>query len=44
MLKVPATAPVHPGRLDPDVEPITKPFTYESLCRKIRTLLDATRK
>jgi hypothetical protein len=27
-------------RLDPDVELISKPFTYESLGRKIRALLD----
>jgi signal transduction histidine kinase/CheY-like chemotaxis protein len=36
-----ANAIVHHGRLDPDVELISKPFTYESLGRKIRTLLDA---
>jgi len=35
-----ANAIVHHGRLDPDVELISKPFTYESLGRKIRTLLD----
>jgi len=38
-----ANAIVHHGRLDPDVELISKPFTYESLGRKIRTLLDAKR-
>ena len=31
-----ANAIVHHGRLDPDVELISKPFTYESLGRKIR--------
>ena len=36
-----ANAIVHHGRLDPDVELISKPFTYESLGRKIRTILDA---
>jgi CheY-like chemotaxis protein len=36
-----ANAIVHHGRLDPDVELISKPFTYESLGRKIRKLLDA---
>jgi len=36
-----ANAIVHHGRLDPDVELISKPFTYESLGRKIRMLLDA---
>jgi two-component SAPR family response regulator len=34
-----ANAIVHHGRLDPDVELISKPFTYESLGRKIRTIL-----
>jgi signal transduction histidine kinase len=38
-----ANAIVHHGRLDPDVELITKPFTYESLGRKIRAILDAKR-
>jgi CheY-like chemotaxis protein len=38
-----ANAIVHHGRLDPDVELISKPFTYESLGRKIRTLLDGKR-
>jgi signal transduction histidine kinase/CheY-like chemotaxis protein len=37
-----ANAIVHHGRLDPGVELISKPFTYETLGRKIRTLLDAT--
>jgi signal transduction histidine kinase len=35
-----ANAIVHHGRLDPDVELISKPFTYESLGRKIRAILD----
>ncbi len=35
-----ANAIVHHGRLDPDVELISKPFTYDSLGRKIRALLD----
>ncbi len=35
-----ANAIVHHGRLDPDVELISKPFTYETLGRKIRTILD----
>ena len=39
-----ANAIVHHGRLDPDVELISKPFTYESLGRKLRTILDAKRK
>ena len=30
----------HPGRLDPDVQLLTKPFTYESLTRKVRQVLD----
>ena len=38
-----ANAIVHHGRLDPDVELISKPFTYKSLGRKIRALLDAKR-
>jgi CheY-like chemotaxis protein len=36
-----ANAIVHHGRLDRDVALISKPFTYESLGRKIRALLDA---
>jgi signal transduction histidine kinase len=36
-----ANAIVHHGRVDPDVELITKPFSYETLAGKIRALLDA---
>ena len=32
---------IHQGRLDPDVELLTKPFTYEILVRKVRQVLDA---
>jgi PAS domain S-box-containing protein len=32
---------VHHGRLDPDVELLAKPFTYEALAAKIRKILDA---
>jgi signal transduction histidine kinase len=38
-----ANAIVHHGRLDHDVELISKPFTNETLGRKIRTILDAKR-
>ncbi|RHW17377.1 PAS domain S-box protein [Sphingomonas gilva] len=31
---------VHAGRLDPGVEIINKPFTYEALAQKIRDMLD----
>lgn len=31
---------VHHGRLDPGVELIVKPYTYEALARKIRAMLD----
>jgi CheY-like chemotaxis protein len=34
---------VHGGRLDPGVQLITKPFTYEALASKLRDLLDAHR-
>jgi two-component system NtrC family sensor kinase len=30
---------IHQGRLDPDVELLTKPFTADALVRKIRQLL-----
>jgi signal transduction histidine kinase/FixJ family two-component response regulator len=32
---------VHEGRLDPGVQLITKPFTYEALTTKLRDMLDA---
>jgi signal transduction histidine kinase/ActR/RegA family two-component response regulator len=32
---------IHQGRLDPDIDLLTKPFTAEALTRKIRTILDA---
>jgi two-component system NtrC family sensor kinase len=31
---------IHHGRLDPDIELLTKPFTAEALTRKIRQILD----
>jgi PAS domain S-box-containing protein len=34
---------VHDGRLDPGVQLITKPFTYDTLASKLRDLLDARR-
>jgi PAS domain S-box-containing protein len=34
---------VHDGRLDPGVQLITKPFTYDALAAKLRELLDARR-
>ena len=33
---------IHHGRLDPDIELLTKPFTAEALARKLRQILDAT--
>jgi signal transduction histidine kinase/ActR/RegA family two-component response regulator len=38
-----ANAIVHHGRLDPEAELVSKPFTYDSLGRKIRAVLDAKR-
>jgi two-component system NtrC family sensor kinase len=32
---------IHHGRLDPDIELLTKPFTAEALARKLRQILDA---
>ncbi len=32
---------IHQGRLDPDVELLTKPFTADALARKVRAILDA---
>ena len=34
---------IHHGRLDPDVELLTKPYTYDVLARKIRAVLDNVR-
>jgi hypothetical protein len=34
-------AVIHQGRLDPDVELLMKPFTYELLAGKVRKMLDA---
>jgi CheY-like chemotaxis protein len=31
---------VHQGRLDPGVEVLIKPYTYETLARKVRAILD----
>jgi two-component system NtrC family sensor kinase len=31
---------IHHGRLDPDIDLLTKPFTAEALARKIRSILD----
>jgi two-component system NtrC family sensor kinase len=32
---------IHQGRLDAEVELLTKPFTAEALARKIRQILDS---
>jgi len=32
---------IHHGRLDPDIDLLTKPFTADALARKIRRILDA---
>jgi len=32
---------IHQGRLDADVELLTKPFTADVLTRKVRSMLDA---
>jgi two-component system NtrC family sensor kinase len=32
---------IHHGRLDPDIDLLTKPFTAEALARKMRSILDA---
>ena len=31
---------IHHGRLDPDIELLTKPFTADALTRKVRQILD----
>jgi len=31
---------IHHGRLDPDIDLLTKPFTADALTRKIRGILD----
>jgi two-component system NtrC family sensor kinase len=31
---------IHHGRLDPDIDLLTKPFTADALTRKIRQILD----
>jgi hypothetical protein len=31
---------VHDGRLDPGIEMIAKPFTYQALATRLRELLD----
>jgi signal transduction histidine kinase/ActR/RegA family two-component response regulator len=35
---------VHNGRLDPGVQLITKPFTYEDLAERVRRILDAAQR
>jgi two-component system NtrC family sensor kinase len=32
---------IHHGRLDPDIDLLTKPFTADGLARKVRRILDA---
>ena len=32
---------IHHGRLDPDIDLLTKPFTADALARKVRQILDA---
>ncbi len=31
---------IHHGRLDPDIDLLTKPFTADALTRKVRRVLD----
>jgi two-component system NtrC family sensor kinase len=31
---------IHHGRLDPDIDLLTKPFTADALTRKVRQILD----
>ena len=33
---------IHHGRLDPDIDLLTKPFTADALARKVRRILDAS--
>jgi hypothetical protein len=33
---------IHHGRLDPGVEVLMKPYTYDVLARKIRAVLDSS--
>jgi two-component system NtrC family sensor kinase len=33
---------IHHGRLDPDIDLLTKPFTADALTRKVRRMLDAS--
>jgi two-component SAPR family response regulator len=32
---------IHRGRLDPDIDLLTKPFTADGLTRKVRRILDS---
>jgi hypothetical protein len=32
---------IHRGRLDPDIDLLTKPFTADGLTRKVRRVLDS---
>ena len=34
---------IHHGRLDPDIDLLTKPFTADALTRKVRQILDAAK-
>jgi len=35
---------IHHGRLDPDIDLLTKPFTADGLARKVRRILDGSSK
>ena len=35
---------IHHGRLDPDIDLLTKPFTADALTRKVRRILDGRRR
>src|SRR5262249_52664320 len=41
MTGYPRNAIIHHGRLDPDIDLLTKPFTADALARKVRRILDA---